>query len=284
MLFDRSWGSAGYSLRWRGREFINASDQGRLLQFALFYWDPQLFDPTEGGDGSGHGSPVLEVTAGGNSLHTRTQPLIWNGQLHAGGDYGSHDPVLWGGQFGKTVTILDSLQPDFVPVCWRTEVKPWKPINPSMGSGDTTPKMEWITAYTPISTSENLHTWTKAKHDITGDGFTSLDWPEHEDSGGGPMPALSAIVVSTSDNHYAMGIITRKAMMGEWFNFDGYGGSATRKMRWEERPVTLGGGSWNNQEFVVFVADISNTYAASSAIASFLTNLGEASCMSVAGP
>lgn len=75
------------SLTWNGREFINITDHGRELQSAsAFDLSPtansEVFNPTEAGsrdDGAGTNttSRLLEISAAGNHLRTKTQMAFW---------------------------------------------------------------------------------------------------------------------------------------------------------------------------------------------------------------
>jgi hypothetical protein len=75
------------SLRWQGKEFINITDHGRELQSACSFDNTaaangETFNPTEAGsrdDGAGTHSTsrLLEITASGNHLHTKTQMAFW---------------------------------------------------------------------------------------------------------------------------------------------------------------------------------------------------------------
>lgn len=81
-------GAAIDSLRWNGKEFIDAWDHGRELQTA---WngnagidpaDAETFNPTEGGSRDNDRGPtslsrVLELHAEGNRLETYSQPAFW---------------------------------------------------------------------------------------------------------------------------------------------------------------------------------------------------------------
>lgn len=84
----RRLAGAIHSLTWRGREFIDSADHGRQLQSAsnLDLARPPMFaetfNPTEAGsrfDGAGPTSTsrLLELTARGNELTTRTQMAFW---------------------------------------------------------------------------------------------------------------------------------------------------------------------------------------------------------------
>lgn len=76
-----------HSLTWDGMEFINSTDHGRQLQSACSFdnsptANAETFNPTEAGSrragaGSTSTSRLLELTASGNHLHTRTQMAFW---------------------------------------------------------------------------------------------------------------------------------------------------------------------------------------------------------------
>ena len=76
-----------HSLKWNGKEFINSADHGRQLQSACSFdnsptANAETFNPTEAGsrrDGAGTNttSRLLELTAGSNHLHTKTQMAFW---------------------------------------------------------------------------------------------------------------------------------------------------------------------------------------------------------------
>lgn len=75
------------SLRWDGQEFINSTDHGRQLQSACSFDNSptagaETYNPTEAGSrddsaGTNSTSRLLEMTASGNHLHTRTQMAFW---------------------------------------------------------------------------------------------------------------------------------------------------------------------------------------------------------------
>lgn len=75
------------SLQWHGREFINSADHGRQLQSACSFDNTpeancETFNPTEAGSrlddvGTHSISRLLELTASGNRLRTRTQMAFW---------------------------------------------------------------------------------------------------------------------------------------------------------------------------------------------------------------
>lgn len=76
-----------HSLTWDGVEFINSTDHGRQLQSACSFdnstaANAETFNPTEAGSrnddvGPASTSRLLEMTAKGNHLRTRTQMAFW---------------------------------------------------------------------------------------------------------------------------------------------------------------------------------------------------------------
>jgi hypothetical protein len=76
-----------HSLTWAGKEFINSTDHGRQLQSACSFdnsptANPETFNPTEAGSRRDHTGPtstsrLLELSARGNCLRTRTQMAFW---------------------------------------------------------------------------------------------------------------------------------------------------------------------------------------------------------------
>lgn len=76
-----------HSLTWDGREFINSTDHGRQLQSACSFdntpgANAETFNPTEAGSRRDHVGPtstsrLLELTANGNHLRTRTRMAFW---------------------------------------------------------------------------------------------------------------------------------------------------------------------------------------------------------------
>jgi hypothetical protein len=75
------------SLKWHGHEFINSTDHGRQLQSACSFdntpeANAETFNPTEAGSrrdsaGPNTTSRLLEISARGNHLRTRTQMAFW---------------------------------------------------------------------------------------------------------------------------------------------------------------------------------------------------------------
>lgn len=120
-------GGALWSLEWKGQQFIDQLDYGRLVQSSLSFSGPGASKalPTEGGDQTAdpdpsfmHGSPVLSsgntITPKGRTQSTRALPLEWLHTAYNGGDAGK--VVAYPGwQLGKDITLDDSevdLAPD----------------------------------------------------------------------------------------------------------------------------------------------------------------------------
>jgi len=76
-----------YSLRWKGKEFLDAADHGRLLQSASNFdagtpITNETYNPTEGGsrrdgDGPTSTSKLIRVRAKGNVLETSSAMAFW---------------------------------------------------------------------------------------------------------------------------------------------------------------------------------------------------------------
>ncbi len=76
-----------HSLTWNGKEFVNSTDHGRLIQSASNFdagtpFTPETFNPTEAGsmrDGAGHksSSRLLHLVAKDSELQTTTQMAFW---------------------------------------------------------------------------------------------------------------------------------------------------------------------------------------------------------------
>ena len=75
------------SLKWDGKEFINSTDHGRQLQSACSFdntktANAETFNPTEAGSRRDHSgtnstSRLLEISARGKQLQTKTQMAFW---------------------------------------------------------------------------------------------------------------------------------------------------------------------------------------------------------------
>ena len=201
------------SLKWNGHEFINSADHGRQLQSACSFdnmWDAgaETFNPTEAGsrrDGAGANSTsrLLEITASGNHLRTRTQMAFWlapgersEGQLARNtntlSDYVLTKDVTIG--FGRWPQALDYRVTFSVPA----------------GAQHVSAQFEALTGYLPPEFSSfwefNLAT---GKLQPLSDG---------------PGEIKNPVVLATPDGNFAMGIFappqqqpeTRGPSFGRW--------------------------------------------------------------------
>ena len=90
------WGGSIVEVSLNGANFVNMSDTGREVQVAEYDGNAQYdvcagctgafgWNPVQGGDKYGHGSPVLTQTVGGDSLFIKAQPIHWNPDDKGGG-------------------------------------------------------------------------------------------------------------------------------------------------------------------------------------------------------
>lgn len=164
------------SLIWQGREFIDCADHGRELQSAsTFDYLGEAWNPTEAGsnmdyDGTGptSTSKLLEVSATGNVLKTKTQMAFWrpvDGKKLS-------DHILT-----KTVTIGHDASDHII----QYDVQFCVPENHSYG------QFEALTGYMPAEFSRF--------YELIGSTLK-------EDADAGPY---NPVICSTADGKYAMG-------------------------------------------------------------------------------
>jgi hypothetical protein len=90
------WGGSIVEVSLNGANFVNMSDTGREVQVAEYDGNAQYdgcagctgtfgWNPVQGGDKYGHGSPVITQTVGGDSLFIKAQPIHWNPDDKGGG-------------------------------------------------------------------------------------------------------------------------------------------------------------------------------------------------------
>ena len=90
------WGGSIVEVSLNGTNFVNMSDTGREVQVAEYDGNAQYdgcagctgtfgWNPVQGGDKYGHGSPVITQTVGGDSLFVKAQPIHWNPDDKGGG-------------------------------------------------------------------------------------------------------------------------------------------------------------------------------------------------------
>ncbi len=193
------WAGAIYSLNWKGKEFINSEDHGRLLQSASsFYdaigsWSAECYNPTEAGsDNNGNStctdSRLLEFNNINGQLYSKTQMAYY-------GQPGSSSP-------GCT-TVLNTAVTSFhifekkvqiglpnIPLAIKYEVKFKIPQNEThLGMG----QFEALTGYLKSEFNTyfqyNQYSQTLTQTNNLADGEYN-----------------KPIVISTSDGQYAMGI------------------------------------------------------------------------------
>lgn len=183
------------SLKWHGREFINTTDHGRELQSSCSFDDTpsagaETFNPTEAGSrrdsaGPNSTSRLLEITARGNHLRTRTQMAFWlapaersEGQLARNtntlSNYVLTKDVSIG--FQRWPQVLDYRVTFSVPVDARHVMAQYEAL-----TGYMPPEFDHFWEFNP-QTGELLALTHK--------------------QGGSPNP----VVLATADGQYAMGI------------------------------------------------------------------------------
>jgi hypothetical protein len=201
------------SLKWNGHEFINSADHGRQLQSACSFDNTrdagaETFNPTEAGsrrDGAGANSTsrLLEITASGNHLRTRTQMAFWlapgersEGQLARNtntlSDYVLTKDVTIG--YGSWPQALDYRVTFSVPV----------------GAQHVSAQFEALTGYLPPEFSRFLEF-----NPATGKLQPLSD---------GPGEIKNPVVLATPDGNFAIGIFappqqqpeTRGPSFGRW--------------------------------------------------------------------
>jgi Big-like domain-containing protein len=114
---ETAWGGAIVEVSLDGTNFVNAHDNGREVQPALYDGAAQYVNPCEpppalctfgwapvlGGDRYGHGSPVLAQQLGSDSLYVKAQPL----QVYPDDKGGGPDtPVPADVYFEQTVSVV----------------------------------------------------------------------------------------------------------------------------------------------------------------------------------
>jgi hypothetical protein len=89
------WGGVIVEVSQAGENFVDHNDVGRDIQLALFdgnsFYSTDVlsaaegYNPTQGGDYWGHGSPLLATSFAGGVLYTKTQPYEWDPDNKGGG-------------------------------------------------------------------------------------------------------------------------------------------------------------------------------------------------------
>jgi hypothetical protein len=184
-----------HSLTWSGKEFVDSTDHGRQIQSAANFdaggpFVPEVYNPTEAGsmaDGAGHSSTsrLLELTAAGNRLQTRTQMAFW---LKPGeksqGRPARNDRPLSAHEVRKQVTIGYKDLPHAIEyrVAFRVPE----------GERHTFAQFEAVTGYMPAEFG------TFWRYDARAGRLVPLS--------DGPGEQAGPVVLATADGKYAMGV------------------------------------------------------------------------------
>jgi len=111
---NRVAGGSIWELSWNGKQFVNTSDYGRLIQSSMNLGDGAL--PTEGGDkhfsansSFCHGSPLIEAYNSGSTQVTTAVPLEWHNEMfNSTGNI--HDLIIYKDfKLGKVITLDPTL-------------------------------------------------------------------------------------------------------------------------------------------------------------------------------
>ncbi|MGK9164859.1 hypothetical protein KXR53_01095 [Inquilinus limosus] len=207
-------GGAIESLTWNGKEFINSSDHGRLMQSASsFNKLGECYNPTEAGstyDKRGKSSSqLIEFSAQGNRLTSTNRPAYWKNCVRDRGDRvvsNSSSPQLLesvGGKqelskpsdhmFSKDVTIGFEGHPNIIVYKVTFQLPDSSPFTQAV--------FEPLTAYMPTNTVSEFFRYAPVSK-------ASCSWPEMcrlPDAPKGYSQTLP-LILSSSDGEYAMGI------------------------------------------------------------------------------
>lgn len=200
-----------HSLTWNGKDFVDSADHGRQIQSAASFdaggpFVPEVFNPTEAGsraDGAGKTSTsrLLELSASGNQLQTRTQMAFW---LKPGEKSEGHPArnasTLSNHELTKKVTIgyKDLAQVIEYQVSFHVP----------KGEQHTFAQFEAVTGYMPAEFDTFLRF----------DAKTGKLQPLSD----GPGEQTDPVVLATSDGKYAMGVYSPN-QPSKGFEGAGYG-------------------------------------------------------------
>jgi hypothetical protein len=210
---NTDWGGSIANVSLDGTNFVNAHDTGREVQPALYDGAAKYdncagctgtwgWDPVQGGDVHGNGSPVLAMQLTFDSIYVKAEPLQWYPDNQGGG---AGHPILSDCYFEETVSVVPgpplAFKVHFVLTHFGTDQHysssqefPAVYVNSSYGSwtyyGGTAP---W--------TNGPLTTVSVPTTPGTGITYTSEDWAANVDSTGqgltvyvpGQLPYASAI-------------------------------------------------------------------------------------------
>lgn len=243
-------GSAVFEWWWNGKQFINDRDYGRQMQSSInWFVGETLYNPTEAGDRYSdysipaykrHGSPITEEYNSGNDHITRCVPLEWSPGSFGGG---TDNPVIWrGGSLGKTIT----LNFNGMGAVARYQTHLTTPITTGSSTCIEIPTV-YLTNDFNRYYDYNAETQTLTEHSLS----YNQSWTSYGINYGG-------VIISTSNQNYAMGIYGKNGNVGGWVSFwalycfnDGGGsgkydgGCAKMSGAWGAGNLTPGGYYWN---------------------------------------
>lgn len=190
---NQRFGGAIDSLIWRGKEFINSFDHGRLLQSSVsFDGFGECFNPNEGGsrfDGAKNTSTSVwqNVSVLGTKLITETQMAFWlrpdeTGPCHGGVTVAQNQTPLSNHWVKKTTTIGFAGIPNVI----EHQIKYTVPTD------YTSATFEALTAYLPADFS-SFSAYNPATNRL-------------EALSDGPGEQSLPVIISTPDGAYALGI------------------------------------------------------------------------------
>lgn len=213
-------GGAAWSLQWGGMEFLSAYDFGRQLQIAFqMNGAGEADNPTEAGDayatpsdsdGWRHGSPLLDLSAGGSTAWTATRPLQWLPTgFHTGAHEATRNPVAWDGTFEKEITLDYGGDPHVI--AWTT----WITFPEQHGSLN----IELATAYLTGS-FDTFYTYDAAAGALV-DKTSGIPYMGCVDPSLDPdqQPTAGGVILSTSSGSHALGVFRNRSLNA----VEGYG-------------------------------------------------------------
>ncbi len=190
------------SLTWKGKEFIDRHDHGRLMQSAAHFNDwRECFNPTEGGSrdddgGAASSSRLLSVDAKAHSWTMRTRMAFWLAPAQTSSACRGINAInkvrLSDHDLIKTVEIGARGLPNVIEhrVTFRVP------------TGYDSAVFEALTAYLPIGFSKF---WT---YDPKQDRLAPLS----EGPGEQPLP----VIIATPDGQYALGVYSPDLPQQSW--------------------------------------------------------------------
>ena len=219
-------GGAVWSLKWKGKNFVNVTDYGRQIQASLGQIGPDGGGfsalPTEAGDNANaslnsvywHGSPLAMIETLNKSQKTRAIPLEWN-YSNFGGNL--HRPIIypkW--QLGKNV-YLDNYSINLgvgfnylVPqiIVYDTVIS----LPTQLGNSSWKPSLEMPTGYVDSGESNfNRFFVIDSSKENLNEGLTEINDSNFTDHGANGKHyqsngAPGGVAISTDNLSYVIGV------------------------------------------------------------------------------